>query len=88
MHGDNKYMGYIIPYAAVYTIVGIYFVIASFIRGKKVFNKLYWKYALTYSLPLIFHGLSIVLLSSSDRIIIAATCIVRFGSASKRVFFM
>ena len=68
MHGDNKYMGYIIPYAAVYTIVGIYFVIASFIRGKKVFNKLYWKYALTYSLPLIFHGLSLVLLSSSDRI--------------------
>lgn len=70
MHGDNKYMGYIIPYAAVYTIVGIYFVIASFISGKKVFNKLYWKYALTYSLPLIFHGLSLVLLSSSDRIMI------------------
>lgn len=51
-------------------VVGIYFVISSFIRGKKPLNKLYWKYALTYSLPLIFHGLSLVLLSSSDRIMI------------------
>ena len=70
MHGDKKYFGYIIPYAAVYMVVGIYFVISSFIRGKKPLNKLYWKYALTYSLPLIFHGLSLVLLSSSDRIMI------------------
>ncbi|WP_302857005.1 lipopolysaccharide biosynthesis protein [Ruminococcus bromii] len=70
MHGDKKYFGYIIPYAAIYMVVGIYFVISSFIRGKKPVNKLYWKYALTYSLPLIFHGLSLVLLSSSDRIMI------------------
>lgn len=67
-----KYYGYIIPYMLVYLIVGGYFVISSFIRGKKIINLKYWKYALTFSLPLIFHGLSLVLLSSSDRIMITS----------------
>lgn len=67
-----KYYGYIIPYMSVYLVVGSYFVISSFIRGKKPVNLKYWKYALTFSLPLIFHGLSLVLLSSSDRIMITS----------------
>lgn len=67
-----KYYGYIIPYMAVYLAVGGYYVISSFIRGKKLVNLKYWKYALAFSLPLIFHGLSLVLLSSSDRIMITS----------------
>lgn len=70
--GDKKYFGYIIPYALVYAVIGSYFIISTFIRGKKVVNLKYWKYALLFSLPLIFHGLSLVLLSSSDRIMITS----------------
>lgn len=70
MSGDKKYLGYIIPYACVYAVIGSYFIISTFIRGKKIVNLRYWKYALLFSLPLIFHGLSLVLLSSSDRIMI------------------
>lgn len=67
-----KYYGYIVPYMLVYFAVGAYFVISSFIRGKKIVCLKYWKYALVFSLPLIFHGLSLVLLSSSDRIMISS----------------
>lgn len=67
-----KYYGYIIPYMAVYLAVGSYFVLSSFIKGRKIVYIKYWKYALAYSLPLIFHGLSYVVLSSSDRIMITS----------------
>ena len=40
-------------------------------RGKKLFHKYYWRYAISYNLPLIPHYLSQTVLSSSDRIMIA-----------------
>lgn len=39
-------------------------------RGKKFYSKEYWKYALTFSIPLIPHYLSQMILNSSDRIMI------------------
>lgn len=66
----NKYFGRIIPYVVITFIVGCYYLIKYFIKGKKLFNKNYWRYAVTLSLPLIFHGISIELLSSFDRTMI------------------
>lgn len=72
MEGDHKYYGYVFAYTIVYTVVGVYFIISSFIKGKKIINLKYWKYALAFSLPLIFHGLSLILLQSSDKIMLTS----------------
>lgn len=48
---------------------GVFFVII-FIRGKKVFDKNYWKYALKFNIPLLPHYLSNYILNQSDRIMI------------------
>ncbi len=41
-----------------------------FCKGKKVFSKKYWKYALTFNVPLIPHYLSNYILNQSDRLMI------------------
>lgn len=62
--------------ARVYTDViskvifaGILFFILM-LNGKKIYSKKYWKYALTFNIPLIPHYLSNYVLSQSDRVMI------------------
>jgi O-antigen/teichoic acid export membrane protein len=69
---SHKYLGRIIPYVIVTSIVGSYYLIRSFIKGKTFINIKYWKYAMMLSIPLIFHGLSVNVLSVSDRTMITA----------------
>ena len=44
--------------------------IIQLLRGKKLFSKKFWKYAVVFNLPLIPHYLSQIVLSSADRIMI------------------
>ena len=56
--------------AIVQIIVGLFFYIQFFIKSG-IFNfTKYWSYGLHLNLPLIPHGLSIVILSSSDKVMI------------------
>lgn len=48
--------------------VGLFWVQVK--KGKKIFSKKYWLYAISFALPLIPHYLAQVVLSSSDRIMI------------------
>ena len=67
---DNKYLSRIIPYVIVYSLVGFYFYLKYInIRNKKSIKN-YYKYALTISVPLVFHGLSTTVLFSADRIML------------------
>ena len=50
---DEKGYARIIGYAAVSAVVGFIFFILNAIRGKKIFNKEYWKYALKFNIPLL-----------------------------------
>lgn len=43
-------------------------------KGKRLFHRGYWKYALLFNIPLIPHYLSQILLSQSDRIMIEKFC--------------
>lgn len=43
-------------------------------KGKIIFKKDYWKYALSFNLPLIPHYLSQIILNQSDRIMIGEFC--------------
>lgn len=66
---NNRYVWRIVSYVIVYVV----FIIIALFATKKGNNKIeYWKYAVNYSLPLVFHGLSLVVLSSSDRIMITS----------------
>lgn len=69
---NNRYIGEIGAYIAVYSILGIGYLVFSMTKGRVFYNKVYWKYALRYSLPLLAHSISIVLLANSDQLMITA----------------
>ena len=75
---NDKYLGRIIPYVLITALFGGYYLLKYFIKGKVLIDKRYWKTAISLSLPLIFHGLSINILATSDR-----TMIMLFRDASQ-----
>jgi len=62
----GRIAGMTVPLLVVYLIA--YIIMMS--RGRKLYNKEYWKYAIAFSLPLVPHLLSNTILGSSDRIMI------------------
>lgn len=69
---NNLYMGKIVPSFLINMCFGMILLIIIFKKSKVSINKQYWKYALRISLPIIVHGLSLNILSQSDRIMITA----------------
>lgn len=67
---DNSFAR-IIGTAAPYIIIGLYLTIFSLVKGKKIFDLIFWKYALSVGLPLIPHVVSQYILNQSDRIMIS-----------------
>ena len=67
---NQRYMGRIIGYAMPSIVIGIILLTITFIKGKGLFNKVYWKYGLLIGLPLVPHILSQTILSQFDRIMI------------------
>lgn len=65
----NLYLGRIIPNVVVTFIIALFVLIIVF-KKSFVFKKEYLKYGLTISLPIILHGISLSILSASDRIMI------------------
>jgi|GEM_PF-321822 len=66
----DKHIGRIIGYLVVFIPIGIALIVFQRFKGKRFYNKTYWKYGLVLSLPMIFHGLSVTALSSVNRIFI------------------
>lgn len=58
----------------VQIMVGLFFYISNFFRGKLFFHRKYWIHALAFNIPLIPHYLSLIILGQSDRIMIKAMC--------------
>lgn len=56
----------------IFTYLFFYFLILY--KGKLAYNKEYWKYSLSYNIPLIPHYLSQQVLNQSDRIMIGNIC--------------
>lgn len=71
VNSTEKGYARILGYAIITIIVGLFFYIFNIIRGKKFFNKAYWKYALRFNVPLIAYYLSQVVFNQSDRIMIS-----------------
>lgn len=64
----------IYPVVATDVIVGIFFTVLQYARGRKVFSKKYWGFALGFNLPLLPHYLSTVVLNQADRVMIGQIC--------------
>lgn len=54
--------------------VGLFFYVYNYIKGKRLYNKEYWIFALKFNIPLIPHYLSLIALSQVDRIMIKDMC--------------
>ncbi|MGN1328130.1 MAG: oligosaccharide flippase family protein [Eubacterium sp.] len=67
---DYKAEARVISFALVQVCAGLIFFIIQTIRGKKLFVKDFWKFALSFNLPLIPHYLSQFVLGQADRIMI------------------
>jgi O-antigen/teichoic acid export membrane protein len=61
----------IIGVATVNITVGGSLFLLNLYRGKKIFNKTYWKYALSFNIPLLTYYLSQIVFNQSDRIMIS-----------------
>lgn len=71
---DNKYMGRIVGNLLPSMAVSLFAMISIYSKGRCLFKREYWKYALVISVPLIPHHLSGNILSNFDRIMINSMC--------------
>lgn len=67
---EHRYVGRIIGSVIPIFCIGVFAVIYLFKKGRRTVDKGYWKYALRISLPMIPHGLAMVLLAQIDRIML------------------
>lgn len=70
----EKGMAKIISNVIAQLVIAIYLYFYIFVKGKKFYDKKFWKYALVFNLPLVPHYLSSTVLNQSDRIMISKIC--------------
>lgn len=68
---QDRYMGRIWGYVLIFLPLGLFLLADAFRKGRTFYRADYWKYALIISIPMIFHGLSNVILTNFDRILIS-----------------
>jgi O-antigen/teichoic acid export membrane protein len=67
---ENRYIVKIYAGAIPTIIIGSAIVFFVFFKGRKVYDKSYWNFCLTLTLPLILHGAGGLVLSQSDRVML------------------
>ena len=70
----DKAYGKVLGTGIVTVIIGGFCCIDFVKSSKKLFSKIYWKFALNYNLPMIPHFLSTIILGQLDRIMIKNMC--------------
>lgn len=71
MTEDYKAYYKIIASLILPSVSGAIILIKTWVKGRQYYNKVYWKYALKFCLPLIPHYLSTTVLGASDKIMIS-----------------
>ncbi len=67
---DNKAIAKVIGAGVIGIVIGVVICVNSLVKGKKIFDKNYWIYALKFNIPLLPHYLSSVLLTSASKLMI------------------
>lgn len=71
---EQKGYARIVGHVVTYLCFGLIVFTLNTLRGKKLFEKKYWKYALGFNVPLLAYYLSQVIFNQSDRIMISHYC--------------
>lgn len=71
VYSEEKGYARIVGQALVNIAFGGSFFFLNIIKGKRIFNWKYWKYALSFNIPLIVYYLSQVVFNTSDRIMVS-----------------
>ena len=74
LFNNQRYVGKILGVLLPTFLMGLVFYINFYRQGKVFYNKEYWLYALKIGLPMIPHGLALILLGQMDRIMIKDIC--------------
>ncbi|MBR3884898.1 MAG: oligosaccharide flippase family protein [Clostridia bacterium] len=74
LNAKERGIARILGYALIYIVIGGFFFIKNYFSGKKIFSKKYWKYALSFNIPLLVYYISQVIFNQSDRIMIEKFC--------------
>lgn len=82
VYKDNKDFGRIVGVTAVISIISIILLWRIFSKAKPHYNRNYWSFGIKYSLPIVPHGISQVLLAQCDRIMIRSM----IGAAEAGIF--
>ena len=70
IYKNEVYLGRVIPTASVNIVIALVVVVVFFNKCHVSLNKVYIKYGLAISVPLIVHGIALNILSQSDRVMI------------------
>lgn len=68
---EEKGLARIAGYALITVAIGGVIFVLNLVKGKKLFNKEFWKYAFGFNIPLLAYYLSQVIFNQSDRIMIS-----------------
>lgn len=74
LYNEKRYFGKILGTILPTFIMGIVFYIRLLSKGKKFYDKEYWKYALKIGLPMIPHAFALMVLAQVDRVMIKDIC--------------
>lgn len=66
VYPDSQYYGRIIPMVCTYLVIGSLILNSIYKKGRTIFDVPNWKYGLSYSIPLVFHGIANTVLSGLD----------------------
>ena len=71
---EDKGLAKVYSNAFVTIIVGLYIFLLIIRKGKEFFNMTYWKFALSFNIPLVPYYLSQIIFNQSDRLMINSIC--------------
>lgn len=74
LFNEKRYFGKILGTILPTFLMGLFCYIRILKKGKTLYNKEYWTYALKFGLPMIPHAFALVILAQIDRIMIKDIC--------------
>ena len=67
---EIRYYGRITAVAATYGVIGIPMCLMILLRGKKVYDREFWRFCIVLAIPSVFHNLSDLVLGQSDQVML------------------
>ncbi len=67
---EIRYYGRITAVAGTYGLIGIPICLFLLLRGKRFYNREYWKFCIVLAIPAVFHNLSDLILGQSDQVML------------------